>query len=106
MWVYLLEKEANLLQKLVKNRQVEGLPIQAGEMTLIPVSQSLSLEFPGGRGGFSWNRPVGVRVSVPGQADQFLPVRDTTRITIFAIFGGVFGALLLTRMVRRMVRRR
>ena len=90
-----------MLRNLITNRRVEGKPIRSGEVTLTPVSQALVLELPGRMGGFSWNRPAGVRVSVPGQAEQFLPVRDVTRMTIWAIFGSMFGALIIAWMLRR-----
>jgi hypothetical protein len=101
MCFILREKEADLQQKLIKNRRMDGLPIQSGEMTLTPVSQALVVEFPGGMGGISWNRPVGVRVNAPGQEEQYLPVQDITRMAIWAIFGAAFGALMFAWILRR-----
>ncbi len=90
-----------MLQHLITNRRVEGQPIQSGEMTLTPVSKALVLELPGRLGGFTWNRPAGVRVTVPGREDQFVPVRDVTRRTIGAILGSMLGAMLLVWIMRR-----
>lgn len=90
-----------MLKHLITNHRVEGQPILAGEITLTPVSQALVIEFPSGLGGFTWNRPVGVRVDVPGQEQRYLPVVDVTRRTVWAIFGAMFGSLLIVWLLRR-----
>lgn len=90
-----------MLKQLITNRRVEGQPIQAGDITLTPVSQALVIEIPGGVAGFTWNRPVGVRVDVPGQEQRFLPVVDVTRRTVWAIFGAMAGSLLIVWLLRR-----
>ncbi|HMN62610.1 MAG TPA: hypothetical protein PJ988_19755 [Anaerolinea sp.] len=90
-----------MLKHLFTIRREEGQPIQSGDITLTPVSQALVVEFPGGVGGFTWNRPVGVRVDVPGQEQRFLPVVDVTRRTVWTIFGAMFGSLLIVWLLRR-----
>jgi len=90
-----------LLKNWITNRRVEGQPIQAGDTTLTPISQALVIALPGGLGGFTWNRPVGVRVEIPGQEQRVLPVIDVTRRTVWAIFGAMLGSLLIVWLLRR-----
>ena len=70
-------------------------PIQAGEITVQPISQSV--HWAGKWFGFVWNRPVAVRVE-DGQASYQLPVRDLTRVALIILWGltAVFSFAILS----------
>jgi len=70
-------------------------PIQAGEITVQPISQSV--HWAGKWFGFVWNRPVAVQVD-DGQASYQLPVRDLTRTALIILWGltTVFSLAMLS----------
>jgi hypothetical protein len=59
---------------------VKGEPLTVGERTIVPVAQvvSLLLRFPGGGGGFVWNRPAAL-LEVTESGTRRVPIRDVTR---------------------------
>ena len=67
-------------------------PIQAGEITLQPMSQSI--HWVGKTWGFVWNRPIAIRVE-EGETVYQLPIRDHTRIALILLWGlaAVFGLI-------------
>jgi hypothetical protein len=93
-----------LVTHYVSDRMVEGQPIHAGEVTITPITRALVIQLPGWLGGLTWNRPAGVRVSVSGQPDQTLPVRDVTRMAVWGILGAGIAAGILMLLLRRMGR--
>ncbi|HAY84715.1 MAG TPA: hypothetical protein DCY42_07265 [Chloroflexi bacterium] len=66
----------------VKNHTSD--PIQAGNISLQPISQSI--HFIGKHFGFAWNRPVAVQVD-DGRAVYQLPIRDRTRLILVYLWG-------------------
>ena len=78
----------------------EALP--AGERMIIPVSRAMQIRLPGMKGGFIWNRPVGLWVQEPDGSEQFIPVRDVTRqAQLMALGAGLFGSLLVWLVFHR-----
>jgi hypothetical protein len=64
-----------------------------------------SLPAPGHYGnGFIWNRPIDVIIESPGSAAQRIPIHDTTRLAILALFGaGLLGSWVIGIGMRRRV---
>jgi hypothetical protein len=78
----------------------EALPV--GERMIIPVSRAMQIHLPGMKGGFIWNRPVGLWVQEPDGSEQFIPVRDVTRQAQMIFLGaGLVGSLLAWLVFRR-----
>ena len=90
-----------MLKNLVRERLVEGEPVQAGEVSITPVSRAWMIQLPGWMGGFVWNCPAGVKVRVPGEFEKYLPVRDLTRYVIWTIFGAALASSLVMLLLRR-----
>lgn len=61
-----------------------GDPITIGDVTITPQSQALTIRWP--RGGWVWNRPVGVLVERDGQTER-IPIVDVTRVAQWAMLG-------------------
>jgi hypothetical protein len=59
-----------------------GDPITIGDVTITPQSQALTIRWP--RGGWVWNRPVGVLVERDGQTER-IPIVDVTRVAQWAM---------------------
>ena len=82
---------------------LESAPILCGDTEVVVRSRAVHIALPFAHGGFSWNRPVSVRVRRPGVSDQTLPVRDVTRLVQIALLalgvgaGLVFGSLMRAR---------
>jgi hypothetical protein len=73
-----------------------GAPVQAGNISLIPLARSMRIQLPGTPGGLVWNRPVSVVATGPGGRQQVLPVLDVTRRAQLVLLGaGLLGSLLL-----------
>ena len=61
-----------------------GTPIELEDVTLQPVSQSVS--WIQRTWGFVWNRPYALKVEEDGITRQ-IPIRDVTQIAFFALWG-------------------
>jgi|MudIll2142460700_1097286.scaffolds.fasta_scaffold2198575_1 hypothetical protein len=83
-----------------------GDPIQAGDVQIIPFAKVFHLRLPGQRGGLVWNRPVAVAVTPLNGETYVLPVRDPTRMALFAMGGAILGGLLLTSFIQIRKRRK
>ena len=77
----------------------EGMPIPMGHFFLTPLSRAFILQIPGLRGGLVWNRPSGVRITHLDGSEQWIPVRDVTRLAIFGIAGLSLVAAILARIL-------
>ena len=66
-------------------------PIPAGHLEVTEVSQALVIRAPGQANGLVWNRPYAVRVQVPGEKMQVVPVYDYTRRAQLLILGAACG---------------
>lgn len=83
-------------------KKSSGSPIPAGNLELTPVSQAVVIRAPGQVNGLIWNRPVAVRVQVPGNEMQVLPVYDYTRLAQILILGaGLLGSVLIWLIFRK-----
>jgi hypothetical protein len=56
--------------------KAQGSPIQAGNITVVPQSQAVILSWK--KGGWVWNRPVGLLVR-DGEGERRVPIPDVTR---------------------------
>ena len=79
----------------IKIKTHMSAPIQAGEITLHPISQSI--HWIGKSFGFVWSRPSAIRVE-DGQSAYQLPIRDLTRTYLILLWGmtAVFGLIFLS----------
>lgn len=75
-----------------------GTPTTIGEVTIQPVSQSVS--WIGRHFGFVWNRPYAVKVEQGGTVYR-LPIRDYTQIVQAVLWG--LTALFVVVTVRRSI---
>jgi hypothetical protein len=77
-----------------------GEPIQLNETTITPVSQALTIRWPGG--GLVWNRPVALLIERAGQVER-RPLYDWTRLLQVGMLsvGLITGLLLATARRRR-----
>ena len=74
---------------------------RVGLLELTPVNQILKIQVPGNRIGLIWNRPKAVVVRGNDGQEEILPVRDVTRIAIWAMLaGGLIGAIMIGMMFR------
>ncbi len=79
-----------------------GVPVQAGDVRLIPMARATRLQIPGFPVHLVWNRPAAVVTHSPGGRQQVLPVPDHTRQAQFILLGiGLLGSLLLWLTFRR-----
>ena len=52
--------------------------------------------------GFIWNRPLDVIIESAGSAAQRMPIHDSTRLVMLAVFGvGLLGSLVIGIGTRR-----
>ncbi len=79
-----------------------GATRQVGDYQITPQTRVLMMRLPGQNGGLIWNRPKAVIVRTPSGDEYSLPVRDVTRIAIWAMLaGGIAGAILIGLMRRK-----
>ena len=72
------------LRDLIHVETQTGDPVTNGTITVTPQSQAVIIRWP--RGGFVWNRPIGVLVDRDGQIER-LPIIDVTRYATWALAG-------------------
>ena len=84
------------LSDVVQWQMVSGEEVTAGDVTLTPQSQALTVRWP--NGGFVWNRPVAVLVERGGQTER-IPVLDVTRIAQLTLLGLGFIFSIATLML-------
>jgi len=78
-----------------------GEVMQVGDLEITPQTHVLKIQFPGHHAGIIWNRPKAVIVSTSDGQESILPVRDVTRIAIWAMLaGGLLGAIVIGLMYR------
>lgn len=74
---------------------------QVGDFQITPMTRVLKVRFPGYHAGLIWNRPKQVIVRTSDGQENILPVRDVTRLVIWAILaGGLLGAIVIGLMYR------
>lgn len=72
------------LRDFIRLETQTGEPQTIGAVTITPQSQALIIRWP--RGGFVWNRPIGVSVDRDGQTER-LPIIDVTRCATWTFAG-------------------
>ena len=72
------------LRDFIKVETQTGEPLTSGDVTVTPQSQALTVRWP--RGGFVWNRPIGVIVDRAGQTER-VPIVDVTRYATWTFAG-------------------
>ncbi len=77
-------------------------PIQAGSQTLTLFSKSFSVRIPGLPIGLIWNRPVSILAVSAGGSEQIIPIKDTTRRIVVALFAASMGVALFSLLFQRM----
>ena len=85
---------------VIQWQTVAGAPVAAGDVTVTPQSQALTVRWP--NGGFVWNRPVAVLVDRDGETER-VPIIDMTRVVQLGLMGlgFVFTMLVFVRSARR-----
>ena len=58
-----------MAKRILIQQTSAGEPVQVGEARVYPVARSYMVNFPGGRGGIAWNKPLAVIVE-DSQANQ------------------------------------
>jgi hypothetical protein len=85
-----------------------GLPLDAGRVTVRPISRRLALRWPGG--GFLWQHPVAILVerkdgrkwaSANGEQVTYLSIPDPTRTALLLLLGCSALALILLGLAYR-----
>ncbi len=85
----------------IKRETRTGEPMQVGDYEIIPQTRVWRIQPAGSRFGWIWNRPKAVIVRNPEGEEKVLPVRDVTRIMIWAMLaGGLLGAIIARRARR------
>jgi hypothetical protein len=88
--------------EMIRWQTLSGISTRVGEFSMTPVSQALTIRFPGG--GLVWNRPVAIVLERDGERTR-LPIVDVTRIAVLALFG-LSLAILVAAVVLPVRRRR
>ena len=88
--------------QLFQRQTLLGPEITAGDITVTPQSQALTLRWRGG--GWVWNRPVAVLVERGGDVER-VPITDVTRMAQVGLYGlglclTVLSFLVFTRQRR------
>ncbi len=79
-----------------------GEAVQAGDMTITPLTRVLKVQIPGHNAGLVWNRPKAVVVRTAEGEQRSLPIVDVTRLAIWTILaGGFLGAILVGMIYQR-----
>mgnify|MGYP006293871535 FL=1 len=72
------------LLEMFQRQTRSGDPVIAGDITVTPQSEAISLRWP--YGGLVWNRPVAVLVEKGGQTER-IPIVDVTRAAQLGLLG-------------------
>ncbi len=72
------------LLEMFQRQTRSGDPVKAGDVTVTPQSEAISLRWP--YGGLVWNRPVAVLVEKGGQTER-IPIVDVTRVAQLGLLG-------------------
>jgi hypothetical protein len=79
-----------------------GEPVQVGDFEVTPQTRVLKIQLPSYHSGLIWNRPKAVIIRTADGQERTLPVRDVTRMVIWAMLaGGLLGAMLIRMMNRK-----
>jgi hypothetical protein len=87
-----------MIRKLINVETHAGEPISAGTVTLVPIAKSLRLMIPGVPAGLIWNRPVAMVIRDTAGSEQVIPIRDSTRRAVLALWGAAIGSAIYTML--------
>lgn len=80
-------------------------PVVVGEVVVTPRAQSLTLMFPGVRGGLVWSRPVSVLVQRQSGTVQRQHIVDVTRLWEFVLAGIGLALFVVLSIAQRRLNR-
>jgi hypothetical protein len=89
---------------IVHNETHAGQPIKHGDIKIIPMARSLTIQIPGLPGGLIWNRPISVITQMPDGQEQVIPVQDITRqvqMGILGIMTGIYFIFCIIHLVNK-----
>ena len=79
-----------------------GDTMQVSDYELTPLTEVVKIQLPGKHAGLIWNHPKAVIVRTTDGRESHLPVRDVTRIVMWAtLAGGLLGAIMVARIYRK-----
>jgi hypothetical protein len=81
-----------------------GEPINHGDITLTPFSQSVSFRLPGLNGGLIWNRPVSLLSETKNGQEQLISIPDVTRQLQWGILGASLGCAFIMWILSNRIR--
>jgi hypothetical protein len=89
-------------EEFFQRQTLLGKEITAGDITVTPQSQAITLRWPGG--GWVWNRPIAVLVERDGNVER-VPIIDVTRMAQAGLYGLGLCLTVLTLLVSARRRR-
>lgn len=103
MYLQVMKLEANkMANSFIVQQTSSGEPVEMGDMKIYPVARSYRINFPSGRGGFAWNRPLAVIVEDTRGNRQVLQVQDRTRqLQVGILLAGFIGTVLTWIIFRK-----
>ena len=81
-----------------------GEPLHFNQAKLVPFSQMVRITFPGGFGGFIWNRPAAVLLQSEEGEEVVIPVHDKTRRIQLSLLGAALVSTLIMWLFNRILR--
>jgi hypothetical protein len=84
-------------ERFFQVKTINGESVTAGETTVTPQAQAVSLQLP--FWGFVWNRPTAVLVEENGRTER-IPIIDMTRLAILAAAGLGTAVAVLSWLMR------
>jgi len=81
-----------------------GDPLYLDQAKLVPFSQMVRITFPGGYGGFVWNRPASILWQSAEGEEVVIPVHDKTRRIQISLFGAAIIGSLIMWIINRLLR--
>ncbi len=81
-----------------------GEPLHLNQAKLVPFSQMVRITFPGGYGGFVWNRPAAILWQSAEGEDVVIPVHDQTRRIQLSLFGAAIVGILIMWLFNRILK--
>ncbi len=91
------------LGDFVKWQTVSGEAMTAGDVTVVPQSQALTLHW-GRYGGLVWNRPAAILIERGDQSER-IPIVDFTRVVQVGLLGFCLSFCMIVFVVSARRRR-
>lgn len=91
-----------MVKSILVQQTSAGEPVSVGGVNVFPVSRSYRIDFPAGRGGLLWNRPLAIIVENEQGEREVIPVQDRTRLMqVGILFAGILGSALVWLILGR-----